>query len=284
MFESKWARNGSDHLDNRLWIQREIPKPPAPPRAPKKSSIKAKKALKRQRVSTNAQAGSTSSKPLKAPKPRASAKREDTPGTPERKIEEPVSGQRRRTQVAFYGNPTPTVQALKRGASGVATPSTSRSTRSARGQPLDDAKPGTAVDTPLKGRAKGGAGAKAETPASLSRATRVSRRNRDTEDEWQQVPPEWLGNGAKADHDSIAAKPVTTSRSARGKTNGKAAKTSTANDDESELSELTDEEEHDAEVKASGLESAQVSPVKQKEGDAMDIDIVSLKLLFSHIP
>lgn len=189
-------------------------------------------------------------------------------------MEEPVSGQRRRTQVAFYGNPTPTVQALKRGANTVATPSTSRSTRSTRGHPLDS-KNDEVLDTPVKGLAKGKT--KAETPASLPRGTRVSRRFRDTEDEWQQVPADWLGNGNGPEADSSGAQQSSSSRSTRGRTNGKTAKPSKADgDDESELSELTDEEEHDAEVKASGLDSTQGSAVKSKAEDAMDVDIVSL--------
>lgn len=126
-----------------------------------------------------------------------------------------------------------------------------------------------AVDTPVKGLAKGKG--KVDTPASLSRGTRVSRRNRDTEDEWQQIPAEWLGNGNDIDSTNNRNVPSGSSRSTRGK-----AKTEAVNgDDESDLSELTDEEEHEAKIKASGLSSAPVSPVKTKAQDAMEIDEVS---------
>ena len=78
-------------------------------------------------------------------------------------------------------------------------------------------------------------------PASLPRGTRTSRRNRDTEDEWQQVPEEWLD--AK----------VSGSKGASGSgSNGLKRKKPVDDDEESELSELTDEEEHDAVVASNG--------------------------------
>lgn len=249
------------------------PAPPAPPRPPKKSSLKAKKALKRQRqsIGPSTEEPSSSSKPSRpTPRPRQSVKEEQTPfaATPHKKEDEPVSGTRRRTQVAFYGNPTPTAQALKRGANAVPTPSSSRSVRSTRAHPSEArSEQSNAVNTPVKGAAKGKG--KAETPASLPRGTRVSRRLRETEDEWQQIPPEWLSNGTAAVKSSV---------------NGKAARTTAADDDaESELSELTDEDEHEAKVKASGADSVQTSPVKpepaKEDVEAMDVDEVRMRII-----
>ena len=147
------------------------------------------------------------------------------------KTEEPVSGTRRRTQVAFFGNLTPTVAALKRGAN-ANTPQSSRGTRSSSRRNGD-----TAVqETPSKTRVK--LDESPSKPASLPRGTRVSRRLRNVEDEWQQVPDDWLAEEGGA----------------RSKTSGKASngKGKTRDDDEeSELSELTDEEEHEAKVEAS---------------------------------
>lgn len=175
--------------DNRLWIQRARP---VPPRAPKKTSLKAKRAQKALNKSR--------------PPPKKSHKKQPpkTAPPPTPPVEEPVSGKRKRSQVVIYGNVTPTVQALKRGAGAAETPSkSSRSTRSSgRLNP----------DTP----------ASATKPAPLPRGTRVSRRLHAGDDEWQQVPDDWLeakGNGRDAD-------------------------------EESELSALTDEEEHEAELKA----------------------------------
>lgn len=256
----------ADLPDNRLWIQRVPPKPPAPPRPPKKSSLKAKRALKRERHSASAKPAASSSKAPRPSKSRQSIKREYTPEEQEpKKEEEPVSGTRRRTQVAFYGNPTPTAQALKRGGSNVDTPASSKSTRSTRAHPLEvKAESWTMAETPVRGGAKGKG--KAETPASLPRGTRVSRRLRDTEDEWQQVPPEWLAGGAASG----------SGRASRSKANGTAQKKTAANgDDESELSDLTDEEEHEAKVRASGIDSVSVSPLKPTS-DAMDVDPVSV--------
>lgn len=183
-----------------------------------------------------------------------------------------MSGTRRRTQVAFYGNPTPTAQALKRGGNSAPTPSSSRSVRSTRAHPLDPkAEKGNVADTPVKSGAKGKG--KAETPVSLPRGTRVSRRLRDTGDEWQQVPPEWLQNGEGSDDAAQAS-------TARSRVNGKTAKVEMAEEDaDSDLSELTDEEEHEAKVKASGVDSLQASPVKpvvaKAEDEKMDIEEVS---------
>jgi hypothetical protein len=165
-----------------------------------------------------------------------SKKREDTPPPKIEKVEEPISGARRRTQVSFYGNLTPTVAALKKGAAD--TPSTSRSTRSTRGHPVETKPTVAAAETP----SRRGKGKQVETkPASLPRGTRTSRRTRDAEDEWQQVPEEWLDAKASG------------SKGASGSgSNGTKRKKPVDDDEESELSELTDEEEHEAGVAGNG--------------------------------
>ncbi|RSH88163.1 uncharacterized protein EHS24_000691 [Apiotrichum porosum] len=218
-----WDKHGNTYFlfdDNRLWIQRARP---VAPRPPKKSSLKAKRAeraLKRQRPP-----------PKRSHKRKAPPKRLPTPPPP--KPEEPVSGPRRRKQVEFYGNVTPTVEALKRGGgtrTADATPTSNRSTRSS-------ARTRGAVETPTK-------------PSRPSRApplptgTRVSRRLHAVDDEWQQVPDDWL-NGDKK---TKKAKP----------TKGK------ANDDgDSDLSDLTDEDEHEATLKA--LDDEEASPEVKPE-------------------
>jgi hypothetical protein len=183
-----------------------------------------------------------------------SKKREDTPPPKVENVEEPISGARRRTQVSFYGNLTPTVAALKKGAA-QDTPSTSRSTRSTRGHPVDTKPVAAAAETP----SRRGKGKQVETkPASLPRGTRTSRRNRDTEDEWQQVPEEWLDAKASG------------SKGASGSSsNGLKRKKPVDDDEESELSELTDEEEHDDTVAGNG--NGHSSLVDEK----MDVDQVS---------
>jgi len=171
------------------------------------------------------------------------------------KVEEPISGARRRTQVSFYGNLTPTVAALKKGAA-EATPSTSRSTRSTRGNPVDTKPTVAAAETP----SRRGKGKQVETkPASLSRGTRTSRRNRDTEEEWQQVPEEWLDAKASG------------SKGASGSSsNGNKRKKPVDDDEESELSELTDEEEHDDTIASNGNGRGKLG------NDEMDVDQVSV--------
>lgn len=77
--------------------------------------------------------------------------------------------------------------------------------------------------------------------APVPLGTRVSRRLRDVDDEWQQVPEEWL-SPEKNDGESTMGR-------AKGRANVK--NKAKDDDDESELSELTDEEEHQRAVEAS---------------------------------
>jgi len=76
----------------------------------------------------------------------------------------------------------------------------------------------------------------------------MSRRARDAEDEWQQVPEEWLET----------------------KSNGK--RKARAEDEESELSELTDEDEHDAGVRASAVKTESVEMNGDGKGDNLAMD------------
>ena len=219
--------------DNRLWVQRL---PPAPPRPPKKSSLKAKRALKRSRP-----------KPKHSHKKRVSSR---PPTPPPAKVEEPVSGPRKRTQVQFFGNVTPTVLALKRG--GIKeTPPTTRGTRSSDRLHSDsEAGPSTLpAATPSRTRTKAAASASTSKGPPASRGTRVSRRLRGSEDEWEQVPDDWLENGTEK------KKSTRQTRRASGKGKKK------AEDDESELSSLTDEEQHQAELEASHEQAT--SPVEE---------------------
>ncbi|AAW42093.1 hypothetical protein CNBC6970 [Cryptococcus deneoformans B-3501A] len=238
-----WDKSGNIYWlfdDNRLWIQRTPPLPPAPP---KKSSLKAKRALKRARNNINNTSKSNSkfkAKPAPKPKPKTKpststprpkgppVKREPTPPPEE------ISGSRRRAPVAFYGNPTPTALALKRGAvfppASGGTPTNGRATRSsARISGVN----GNSTD---QSTAIGATPSKTAKKTQLPLGTRVSRRLRNVDDEWQQVPDEWL-DGAKEDH-------ADTEDASDGE------KEEEGDDDESELSDLTDEEEHAAEVEA----------------------------------
>jgi hypothetical protein len=160
--------------------------------------------------------------------------------------------------VSFYGNLTPTVAALKRGADDN-TPSSSRSTRSTRGNPVESKPTAPAAETP----SRRGKGKQVESkPVSLPRGTRASRRNRDTEEEWQQIPEEWLGKASGSKE---------ASRSSNG--NGTKRKKPVNDDDESELSELTDEEEHNAAI-------ASVGNGQKPEDEDMEVDQVSRQLIF----
>jgi len=71
-------------------------------------------------------------------------------------------------------------------------------------------------------------GSKVEPAKQASRGTRVSRRYKDVEDEWQQVPEEWLSP-------------------AKGGNLG----TKREEEEESELSELSDEDSVDEDIKTS---------------------------------
>lgn len=258
-----WDKSGNTYWlfdDNRLWIQRTPPLPPAPP---KKSSLKAKRALKRARNNTsntnNTSKSRSKSKAKPAPKPKPSTKPSTStprPKGPLKKREltpppEEVSGSRRRAPVKFYGNPTPTALALKRGAgfppSG-GTPAGGRTTRSrARISGINDNGPDQSAATEVTP-------SKAVKKTQLPLGTRVSRRLRNVDDEWQQVPDEWL-DGVKED----AAD--TKDGTGNGEEEG-------GGDDESELSDLTDEEEHAAEVEAAkareSQENGQIKTARRK--------------------
>ncbi|GMK58207.1 hypothetical protein CspeluHIS016_0502390 [Cutaneotrichosporon spelunceum] len=205
-----WDKAGNTYFlfdDNRLWVQRARPRPP---RAPKATSLKTKRA----------QRSAKRSKPV----PKKSHKKTPAKTTPEPELgSELVEGPRKRTQVKFYGNVTPTVEALKRGGPPTLTPKSDRATRSsARNEPAS-----SPVDTPSK---------LSSQPPPLPRGTRVSRRLRNVDDEWQQIPDEWL--------QTRETKSVTVAKAIAKKADPE------TDDDESELSELTDEEEHQAELKA----------------------------------
>lgn len=245
-----WDKSGNAYWlfdDNRLWIQRMPPLPPAPP---KKSSLKAKQALKRARSNANNTSNSKSkSKAKPAPKPKHKTKPSTStprPKGPPKKREptpppEEIAGSRRRAPVAFYGNPTPTALALKRGAvfppASGGTPASGRATRSSArisGVNGNDANQSTAIEaTPSKAAKK----------TQLPLGTRVSRRLRNVDDEWQQVPDEWL-DSAKEDH-------------ADTEDGGDGEKEEEGGEDESDLSDLTDEEEHAAEVEAAKARESQ---------------------------
>ncbi|EKC99227.1 hypothetical protein A1Q2_06427 [Trichosporon asahii var. asahii CBS 8904] len=111
---------------------------------------------------------------------------------------ETVTGRRKRKQVVFYGNVTSTAKALKsEPMTERAGPSSVRSTRtSTRSMVGTPSKPGPAPPLP--------------------RGTRVSRRLHAVDDEWQQVPEEWLSANQQAESEPA--------------------------DDESELSDLSEEE------------------------------------------
>jgi hypothetical protein len=113
-----------------------------------------------------------------------------------------------------------------------------------------------AAETP----SRRGKGKQVETkPAPLPRGTRTSRRNRDTEDDWQQVPEEWLNVKASG------------SKGASGSgSNGLKRKKPVEDDEESELSELTDEEELEAGVAGNGNDHNKLGD------DGMDVDEVSI--------
>ncbi|WWD18222.1 hypothetical protein CI109_102672 [Kwoniella shandongensis] len=252
-----WDKEGNTYWlfdDNRLWIQRL---PPPPPRPAKKTSQKAKKGSnKRSRPSTNTE----------TPVPRKSHKKKErtpqlTPSPSPPHEEEPiVSGSRRRNQVAFYGNPTPTALALKKGAA--ATPSSAHVGQSGSGS-----RP-TRSSLRSGGQANGHSAGPAATPSKPGRSTsasittplplgtRVSRRLRNVDDEWQQVPDDWL----KADAELKAAS----------KAKGKKKKERDP-DEESELSELTDEEEHEARIRASGARGDAVAVKQGQENGSPSI-------------
>lgn len=126
----------------------------------------------------------------------------------------------------FYGNVTPSAQALSRSGNlrnraEASIGSGSKITRSSA-RNVD-----TVFESPLgRGMAKAPTKPKVEKTGSSStsvpRGVRVSRRLRDVEDEWQQIPEEWLSpDTAKKQEEQVL------------------------DDAESELSELTDEDVHE---------------------------------------
>ncbi|KAK8865602.1 hypothetical protein IAR55_000746 [Kwoniella newhampshirensis] len=252
-----WDKEGNTYWlfdDNRLWVQRL---PPPPPRPAKKTSQKAKKGSnKRSRPSTT-----------ETPAPRKSHKRREptlelTPSPPPARNEQTVlSGSRRRSQVAFYGNPTPTALALKQGTRG--TPASanvgqsgsgSRSTRSGmrNGMQANGHTNGHAATPSKIGRSSS---ASQSTPLPLG--TRVSRRLRNVDDEWQKIPDEWLAGDAEL----------------KAKGRGKGKRKERDGDEDSELSELTDEEEHEAIVRAIGARSGSVPDRSEHDIDVAKDDL-----------
>ncbi|KAL7423616.1 hypothetical protein Q5752_001197 [Cryptotrichosporon argae] len=226
-----WDKDGNAYYlfdDNRLWIQRVPPAPPTPApaaRPPKKTSLKAKRAARAARRAAPKAKPARSASPTPTPDAPARTpskshrKRGPEYSPPPPKQETPVSGPRRRKPVELYGNPTPTAAALRRG-SGAPAPPTDRSTRSGR---ADGGAAGTSAS----------AAQPSPTRPPMPRGTRVSRRLHHVDDEWQAVPDEWLGGAAGANGTGG---------------NGAAAKKERAADEESELSELTDEDEHEAKL------------------------------------
>ncbi|WRT66001.1 uncharacterized protein IL334_002952 [Kwoniella shivajii] len=259
-----WDKDGNTYWlfdDNRLWIQRFPPPPPTPPKPAKKTSQKAKKAAKKSRPSIPLSANKKSNKrkdmtPESSPTPPPAAKEEEV-----------LSGSRRRKSVNFYGNPTPTAQALKRNPITPHTPLTGGSTSS---RPTRSNARLNHNQNPNAETSESPSKTSKTTPASLG--TRVSRRLRNVDDEWQQVPEDWL---------STPAKPR---GRAKGKGKGK-AKQVDGEGDESELSELTDEEEHERLVLASGARKAQrtiesdrddvtgTRPEEDEQEEKMDVDL-----------
>ena len=186
------------------------------------------------------------------------------------KADEPLSGTRTRKQVSFYGNPTSTVQALKRGGpshSSISTPnSASKNTRSSRSSGLRQEL--QELPTPTRrSRSSRSSGplqplelAPSAKGTPLSRGTRVTRRNREVEDEWQQIPPEWLDGSGAATASSASLANGGGKGKSKGKGKGKAVTTAKAGDD-SDLSDLTDEEEHAAMLSKAGLAAEQVEAI-----------------------
>jgi hypothetical protein len=120
------------------------------------------------------------------------------------------------------------------------------------------------VETPSRNRAKG---KQVELkPASLPRGTRASRRIRDTEDEWQQVPAEWLGADPSSSNGAFTSV----------ESNGNKRKKPADEDEESELSDLPDEDELD-----DGVGGQSNGHRGQQEDEKMDIDQVR-DLHFDH--
>ncbi|ORY23948.1 hypothetical protein BCR39DRAFT_548463 [Naematelia encephala] len=229
-----WDKTGNTYYlfdDNRLWIQRVRPLPPAPPRPPKKTSQKSKKAAKRSRPQPSGLPKSS-----KSSKQRARSPLSDITPEPE---DVPMSSGRKRKQVEFLGGPVDTVQALKRGRRGepetpLGTKGTRSSSRRSNGLPAE-------------------ASSSLSSPSSRNiqpTGTRVSRRLRNIDDEWQQVPDEWLTPKSQANGKD------------QGQDNGSEA---------SELSELTDEEVHAAELERIGVqESPGVNIVEEHEVSGED--------------
>ena len=137
----------------------------------------------------------------------------------------------------------PTVQALKRGGGVNVTPS-SKGTRSSS-RLHGDAGPSSLTPVIMSTPSKGSK----TTPLPLG--TRVSRRLRDVEDEWQQIPDEWLGK----ERDATAKQP---NGKGKGRSNGR--RKNKAEDEESELSELTDEEEHQTHLRMSQGQPSSPTP------------------------
>jgi hypothetical protein len=145
-------------------------------------------------------------------------------------INEPMPGSRRRTQVAFYGNPTSTIEALKRSAgAGPSTPTGARATRTSN-RSTGDVRPSGSI---FVSRAVAATPSKAAKVEPAVRGTRISRRLRDVEDEWQQVPAEWLKG-----ENTTTKSAVSSSGSNKGKGKGK-QDMAVDDDDESVLTELS---------------------------------------------
>ena len=116
--------------------------------------------------------------------------------------------------------------------------------------------------------------------APIPLGTRVSRRLREVDDEWQQVPEEWLSPEKKSALD-VAEHAGRATRGANGKSNGKGKAKSREEDEDSELSELTDEEEHQKKIDASRAAGAdQPSDDVTSEGNLTPVSLIPITLSF----
>ncbi|KAK7454556.1 hypothetical protein VKT23_011309 [Stygiomarasmius scandens] len=212
---------------DRLWIQRAIPKPPRP--TPNKTNLKRKRGVAESSQPAKSARASASNK---RPRLQASSKTSAIP-------ESPASGRRGRAAKA-QANLKLDVQAkqlaeLNRQAAALAR----RGAPSVRSSRRQQASPATPPKTSTSRPARGGT-------RSRALGTRISARLRGAEDEeeWQEIPEEWLNDGNLSNKEIV-----------KGKGKGKGRSTGLESDkssvsDLTELSELSSEEEEEADEKA----------------------------------
>ncbi|KAJ8072581.1 hypothetical protein PM082_016140 [Marasmius tenuissimus] len=248
---------------DRLWIQRELPKPPRPAKSANKKRKRGAKdagnSSKAKRAKTS-RAATTSSKKGKA-KAKGKAKTASTSSKAKAKakppVEEPATPSRHGRAAKAKANVQLEAQAkqlaeLNRQAAAMAK----TNGRTPRGSKVQSSSPPKSTPTPSRVSARLTRNSSASAARPLG--TRISARLRGAEsdeEEWQPIPDDWLNDKEDNDYDKTGISSVSSSLSDLTELSDKEAEDDEENDDEEqeaeeEQDEAEEEEEEEEEEEA----------------------------------